>query len=78
MREKRKSICKHIAKGVALALALMMLVFTGSSYGYEFTKEDGFHLEYRDIENKEEYFAVFMIEDIYGNTYTSDFFNLAD
>ena len=51
--------------------------FSGSSYGYEYTKEDGFSIELRPIEDKSEYRAVFVIEDIYGNRYFSDFIPLA-
>ena len=51
-------------------------VFTGSSYGFEYSKDDGFSLELKPIEEKEKYYAVFIIEDIYGNSYTSNFFSL--
>lgn len=54
-----------------------VFTFSGSTYGFEYTKEDGFSLELRPITNKSEYRAVFVIEDIYGNRYFSDFIPLA-
>lgn len=49
---------------------------SGSMYGFEYTKENGFELELRPITNKSQYRAVFIIEDIYGNSYFSDFIPL--
>ena len=51
--------------------------YSGSAYGFEYTKEDGFSIELRPIEDKSQYRAVFVIEDIYGNRYYSDFIPLA-
>ena len=51
--------------------------YSGSTYGFEYTKEDGFSIELRPIEDKSQYRAVFVIEDIYGNRYYSDFIPLA-
>lgn len=50
--------------------------FSGSSYGMEYYK-DQFSLELRPIEDKENYYAVFAITDIYGNRYFSDFIPLS-
>ena len=50
---------------------------TGMFYGTEFSVEDGFHLECRDIEEKDEYFAMFVIKDSQGNQYASELFSLA-
>lgn len=49
---------------------------SGSIYGFEYTKEDGFSLEYRQIDDPSQYYAIMVVEDIYGNTYNSDFFCL--
>lgn len=38
--------------------------------------DDGFHLECRDIENKDEYFAMFVVKDTQGNKYASELFAL--
>lgn len=51
--------------------------FSGSSYGFEYTAEDGFSMELRPIADKSQYRAVFLIEDVYGNRYFSDFIPLA-
>ena len=51
-------------------------VSTGNGYGYEYSKENGFTIECRDITDKENYYVVFVCEDIYGNRFTSDFFQL--
>ena len=51
------------------------LTFSGSSYGMEYYK-DQFELELRPIEDKENYYAVFVITDIYGNRYFSNFIPL--
>ena len=50
--------------------------FTGSSYGFEYDRDEGFSIELRDIPDKSQYRAVFIIEDIYGNRYFSDFIPL--
>ena len=52
------------------------LVFSGSSYGFEYERDSGFSLELRPVDYDDGYYAVFVIEDIYGNTYTSSFFPL--
>ncbi|MBQ9762488.1 MAG: hypothetical protein IJV82_05350 [Oscillospiraceae bacterium] len=54
-----------------------VFTFSGSSYGFEYTKEDGFSIELRPIADKSQFRAVFLIEDIYGNHYFSDFIPLA-
>lgn len=51
--------------------------YADSNYGFEYTKEGGFSLELRPIPDKSEYRAVFLIEDIHGNQYYSDFIPLA-
>lgn len=56
----------------------MTLYATDSFYGYQFTKESGIELEYREIENKKDYIAVFVVTDIYGNKHISDVIPLAD
>ncbi|MBQ7961345.1 MAG: hypothetical protein IJ289_01995 [Clostridia bacterium] len=53
-------------------------ISTGSIYGYEFLREDGFTIECRDITDKENYRVVFIVDDIYGNSYTSDFMTLPE
>lgn len=50
---------------------------SGSIYGFEYEKEAGFSLELKEITDKSQYKAVFLIEDIYGNTYFSDFISLS-
>ncbi len=55
----------------------MTLYTTESFYGYQFTKESGIELEYREIENKEDYVAVFVVTDIYSNKHISDIIPLA-
>lgn len=49
--------------------------FSGSSYGMEYWK-DKFTLELKPIADKENYYAVFAITDIYGNRYFSNFIPL--
>ena len=51
---------------------------TGNMYGYQLERDKGFTFEYRDIDKNDGYYAVFLVTDIYGNTYISDFFSLAD
>ncbi len=53
-----------------------VLEASGSAYGFEYSKEDGLSLELRPIEDKSQYKAVFVVEDIYGNRYLSDFIPL--
>lgn len=55
----------------------IQFVFTDSSYGFEYTKENGFELELKPVDYDDGYYyAVFVIEDIYGNNYTSDLIHL--
>lgn len=49
---------------------------TGMFYGTEYDVDKGFHLECRDIENKDEYYAMFVVDDAQGNKYTSELFAL--
>lgn len=49
---------------------------TGKGMGSEFTVKNGFHLECREIPNKEDYFAMFVIKDTNGNQYASELLNL--
>jgi len=53
------------------------LTFTGSSYGFEYERDD-FSLELRPIDYDDGYYAVFVIEDVYGNTHFSSFFRLGE
>lgn len=48
----------------------------GMFYGTEYYVDDGFHLECRDIEDKDEYYAMFVVKDTQGNKYTSELFTL--
>lgn len=54
----------------------VQLTFSGSSYGYEYNSENGFSLEFLPVDYEDGYYAMFVIEDIYGNTYTSSFIDL--
>ena len=53
-----------------------VLEMTDSTYGFEYQLENGFSLELLPIEDKSQYRAVFLIEDIYGNSYYSAFIPL--
>ena len=56
----------------------VQLTFSGSSYGYEYNSENGFSLEFLPVDYEDGYYAMFVIEDIYGNTYTSSAFRLGE
>ncbi len=49
---------------------------TGKFYGNEYNVKDGFHLECREIDNKEGYFVMFVVKDVQGNRYASEMFAL--
>lgn len=49
---------------------------TGCFYGSEYDVAEGLHFECREIDNKEDYFVMFVINDVQGNTYASDMFTL--
>ncbi len=49
---------------------------TGNFYGHQYEVKDGFHLECREIENKNDYYVMFVVYDIRGNSYASDMFTL--
>jgi len=53
-----------------------LLIPTGSIYGFEFSKEDGFSIELRPVDLGDGYYAVFVVEDIYGGRHFSDFIEL--
>ena len=53
------------------------VLVTDGVFVQEFSKEDGFSIECREIENKDSYYAVFVVEDIHGNKYTSDLIPLS-
>jgi len=53
-----------------------LLTPTGSIYGFEFSKEDGFSIELRPVDFGDGYYAVFVVEDIYGGRHFSDFIEL--
>jgi len=55
----------------------IQFTMTGSSYGFEYERDKGFSLELRPIPDKSQYRAVFLIEDIYGNRYFSQWIPLA-
>ncbi len=52
--------------------------WTGNIYGYEYEMKNSFAVETGDIKNKEDYYFVFRVEDVYGNVYFSRVQNLAD
>lgn len=52
--------------------------WTGSVYGYEYEIKNSFAVETGSIDNKEDYYFVFRVEDVYGNVYFSKVQNLAD
>ncbi len=54
----------------------IVLEKSGSAYGFEYVRENGFSLELRPIEDKSQYYVAFCIEDIYGNSYYSAFMPL--
>ncbi len=49
---------------------------TGWFYGNDYDVAEGFHFECREIDNKEDYFVMFVVRDVQGNTYASDMFTL--
>lgn len=49
---------------------------TGDFYGERYFTRDGFHLEFRDIEDTSDYAMMAVLYDIYGNTYTTDLYEL--
>lgn len=51
---------------------------TGTFYGTEFEVSHGLHLECREIDDKEDYYVMFAVEDVQGNVYTTDLFQLPD
>ena len=54
------------------------LTFTGNSYGFEFTKADGFDLELCPINYADGYYAIFVIEDTNGESYNSSLIRLGE
>lgn len=50
---------------------------TGDQIGTEVVVDDGFHLELFDIEDTENYYAMFVVYDTQGNTYNSQLIPLA-
>lgn len=49
---------------------------TQNFFGNQYDVAEGFHLECREIDNKEDYFVMFVVKDIQGNSYASDMFAL--
>lgn len=50
---------------------------TGDFYGNQYEVSDGFHLECRDIDNKDDYYVMFVVKDVQGNNYSSELFPLS-
>jgi len=51
--------------------------YTDNSYYTMLTVSNGLHLEYREIEDKSSYYAMVVVEDVYGNQYSTDLIPLA-
>ena len=49
---------------------------TGNFYGNEYDVAEGFHFECREIDNKEDYYVMFVVKDVQGNSYASEMFTL--
>ena len=49
---------------------------TGKFYGNQYEVADGFHLEARELQNKNDMYCMFVVKDINGNSYASDLFEL--
>ena len=49
---------------------------TGNFYGNQYDVAEGFHLECREIDNKEDYYVMFVVNDVQGNSYASEMFAL--
>ena len=49
---------------------------TGNFYGNQYNVSDGFHLESRKIENKNDYYVMFVVKDAQGNSFASELFTL--
>lgn len=49
---------------------------TGKFYGNQYDVAEGFHLECCEIDNKEDYYVMFVVNDIQGNSYASEMFTL--
>ncbi len=48
----------------------------GKAMGHGYKVEEGFHLECRKIDSNEDYYVMFVVEDIHGKSYASDLFAL--
>lgn len=49
---------------------------TGNFFGNQYDVAEGFHLECREIDDKGDYYVMFVVNDIQGNSYASDMFIL--
>lgn len=49
----------------------VQMELTDTGAGYWLDREEGFELDFKPIENKEDYCAVFVVTDIYGNKHIS-------
>jgi len=49
---------------------------TQNFFGNQYDVAEGFHLECRDIDNKEDYYVMFVVNDVQGNSYASEMFTL--
>ena len=49
---------------------------SGKFYGNQFEVKTGFHLEIRDIDDKSDYYVMFVVKDTQGNKFASEMFKL--
>ena len=49
---------------------------TGNFFGNQYDVAEGFYLECREIDDKGDYYVMFVVNDIQGNSYASDMFIL--